>query len=135
MAKAPKDFYSDKLQPFVTSVLSRNLSPTSVLDDPSEEGSEQATRLRMLAKIQRNMSLFVGGGTHLVEPEEVVRLKQSDLDRLEALASKRLARQMKQKDIFEVNIISVRTVIDKGKIRSRVHEVRPKGFHFALCVI
>ena len=93
MATAPKDFYSDKLQPFVASLLSRNLS------------------------------LFVGSGTKLVESEEVVRLKQSDLDRLEALANKRLARQMKHKDIFEVNIVCVRTVIDKGRVRSRVHEV------------
>lgn len=123
MATAPKDFYSEKLQPFVASVLARNLSPTSVLDDV-EEGSEQATRLKLLAKIQRNLSLFVGGGTKLVEPEEVVRLKQSDLDRLETLANKRLARQMKTKDVFEINIISVRTVTDKGRMRSRVHEVR-----------
>ena len=124
MATAPKDFYSDKLQPFVASVLSRNLSPTSVLDDPSEVGSEQATRLKLLSKIQRNLSLFVGGGTKLVEPEEVVRLKQSDLDRLEALANQRLAKQMKHKDVFEVNVVSVRTVTDKGRMRSRVHEVR-----------
>ena len=123
MATAPKDFYSDKLQPFVASLLSRNLSPTSVLDDTSEEGSEQATRLKLVSKIQRNLSLFVGSGTKLVESEEVVRLKQSDLDRLEALANKRLARQMKHKDIFEVNIVCVRTVIDKGRVRSRVHEV------------
>ena len=59
----------------------------------------------------------------LVEPEEVVRLKQSDLDRLETLANKRLARQAKHKDIFEVNIVSVRAVTDKGRMRSRVHEV------------
>jgi hypothetical protein len=123
MATAQKDFYSDKLQPFVASVLSRNLSPTSLLDDPSKEGSEQATRLKLLSKIQRNLSLFVGGGTKLVEPEEVVRLKQSDLDRLEALANKRLARQMKHKEVFEVNVVSVRTVTDKGRMRSRVHEV------------
>jgi len=124
MATAPKDFYSDKLQPFVASVLSRNLSPTSVLDDPSEAGSEQATRLKLLSKIQRNLSLFVGGGTKLVESEEVVRLKQSDLDRLEALANLRLAKQMRHKDVFEINVISVRTVTDKGRMRSRVHEVR-----------
>jgi len=124
MASAPKDFYSDKLQPFVASVLSRNLSPTSILDDPSDAGSEQATRLKLLSKIQRNLSLFVGGGTKLVELEEVVRLKQSDLDRLEALANLRLAKQMRHKDVFEINVISVRTVTDKGRMRSRVHEVR-----------
>lgn len=124
MATAPKNFYSDKLQPFVANVLSRNLSPVTVLDDP-EERSEEATRLKLLARVERNLSLLVGAGTRLVEPEEVVRLKQSDLDRLEVLAQKRKAKLMKQKDTFEVNIVSVRTVTDKGRMRSRVHEVRP----------
>ena len=123
MATAPKNFYSDKLQPFVANVLSRNLSPDTVLDD-LEERSEEATRLKLLARVERNLSLLVGAGTKLVEPEEVVRLKQSDLDRLEGLAQKRKAKLMKQKDTFEVNIVSVRTVIDKGRMRSRVHEVR-----------
>jgi hypothetical protein len=122
MAAAPKDFYSEKLQPFMASALSRNLSPTSVLDD-GPEGSEQATRLKLLAKLERNLSLFVGAATKLVEREEVVRLSQADLDRLEMLAKKRLARNLKPKDIFEVNIVSVRTVVDKGRMRSRVHEV------------
>jgi hypothetical protein len=122
MAAAPKDFYSDKLQPFMASLLSRNLSPTSVLD--SGQSSKQATRLKLLAKLERNMSLFVGSATKLVEQEEVVRLSQADLDRLEMLAKKRHARQVRMRDIFDVNIVSVRTVTDKGRVRSRVHEVR-----------
>lgn len=122
MAAAPKDFYSEKLQPFMASVLSRNLSPTSVLEE-GDEGSEQATRLKLLMKLERNLSLFVGSATKLVEREEVVRLSQSDLDRLEMLAQQRQARLNKVKDIFEVNIVSVRAVTDKGRMRSRVHEV------------
>ncbi|TFK43508.1 hypothetical protein BDQ12DRAFT_182861 [Crucibulum laeve] len=119
MAAAPKDFYSQKLQPFVASMLSRNLSPTSVFDDAS---TEQATRLKMLAKVERNLSLFLGAATKLSEREEVVRLTQSDLDRLDVLAKKRQKRQAKAKDFFEVNIVGVRTVVDKGRMRSRVHE-------------
>ncbi|KAJ7890777.1 hypothetical protein B0H13DRAFT_2039725 [Mycena leptocephala] len=122
MAAAPKDFYSDKLQPFMASVLARNISPTSVFDDGSE-GSEQALRLRLLAKAERNLSLFVGSATKLAEKEEVVRLTQVDLDRLESAARKRQAKNLEAvKDIFEVNIVSVRTVVDKGRVRSRVHE-------------
>ncbi|THV08533.1 hypothetical protein K435DRAFT_642163 [Dendrothele bispora CBS 962.96] len=121
MASAPKDFYSDKLQPFAAAMLSRNLSPTSVFDDNSE-ASEQATRLKFLARIERNFSLFLGAATKLVEREEVVRLSQADLDRLETLSKKREARNLKRKDIFDVNIISVRTVVDKGRVRSRAHE-------------
>ena len=120
LAAAPKDFYSQKLQPFVAAVLARNISPTSVLDDGP---AEQATRKRLLAKVERNLSLFVGAATKLVEHEDVVRLSQVDLDRLEMLAQKRQAKLAKARDYFEVNITCVRTVVDKGRMRSRVHEV------------
>ncbi|KAG7449198.1 uncharacterized protein BT62DRAFT_669297 [Guyanagaster necrorhizus] len=119
MAAASKDFYSDKLQPFLTAVLSRNLSSTSPFD---EENGEEATRMKLLAKLERNLSMFLGAATKLTEPEEVVRLGQAELDRLEELARKRQARNMRKRDIFEVNIISVRTVVDKGRMRSRIHE-------------
>lgn len=119
LAAAPKDFYSQKLQPFVAAALARNLSPSSVLDDGP---AEQATRKRLLAKVERNLSLFVGGATKLVEHEDVVRLSQVDLDRLEMLAQKRQAKLAKARDYFEVNITCVRTVVDKGRMRSRVHE-------------
>lgn len=125
MAAAPKDFYSEKLQPFMAAMLSRNLSPTSVFDgDP--ENSETATRMKLLNKLERNLALFMGSATKLIEPEEVVRLTQADLDRLEEATRKRQARNLKeQKDIFEVNIVGVRTVIDRGRVRSRAHEVCP----------
>jgi hypothetical protein len=124
MAAAPKDFYSDKLQPFMASALSRNISPSSVFDD-GPNASEQALRLRLLAKAERNLSLFIGAATKIVEQEEVVRLTQVDLDRLESLAKKRQAKNIEAtREIFEVNIVSVRTVVDKGRVRSRVHEVR-----------
>ncbi|KAH9482684.1 PX domain-containing protein [Psilocybe cubensis] len=119
MAAAPKDFYSLKLQPFVGAVLARNITQGSVLDDAE---SEQASRKRLLAKVERNLSLFVNAATKLVEPEEVVRLSQADLDRLEVLSRKRQRRLAKDRDSFEVNIVSVRTVVDKGRMRSRAHE-------------
>ncbi|KAG6844897.1 hypothetical protein H0H87_002596 [Tephrocybe sp. NHM501043] len=125
MAAAPKDFYSEKLQPFVASALSRNLSPTSVLEDGDPDASgEQAARKKLLARVERNLALFVGAAIKLVENEQVVRLNQSDLDRLEALARKRMAKASKTKIVFEVNVIGVRTVVDKGRMRSRAHEAR-----------
>ncbi|KAL0950036.1 hypothetical protein HGRIS_010044 [Hohenbuehelia grisea] len=121
MAAAPKDFYSEKLQPFMGAMLSRNFSPNSVLDE-GPEATEHATRMKLLGKLERNLSMFLGGATKLVEREEVVRLNQSDLDRLERISKKRQARLAKHREIFEVNIVSVRTVIDKGRVRSRAHE-------------
>ncbi|KAF9485334.1 hypothetical protein BDN70DRAFT_871354 [Pholiota conissans] len=119
MAAAPKDFYSLKLQPFVNAVVARNITSGSVIDDGE---SVQKSRKKLLAKIERNLSLFINAATKLAEPEEVVRLSQTDLDRLEILAKKRQARLAKAKDFFEVNIIGVRTVVDRGRMRSRAHE-------------
>lgn len=120
MAAAPKDFYSQKLQPFVNAVLARNISPTTVLDDGK---SEKATRKKLLAKVERNFSLLINAATKLVEPEEVVRLTQADLDRLETLSRRRQEQLAKKKNFFDVNIVGVRTVVEKGRMRSRAHEV------------
>ncbi|KAG6916096.1 hypothetical protein DXG01_008423 [Tephrocybe rancida] len=123
MAAAPKDFYSEKLQPFVASALSRNLSSTSVLDDSDNNNADQAARKKLMARVERNLALFVGSAIKLVENEQVVRLNQSDLDRLETLARKRLAKVSKTtRIVFDINIIGVKTVVDKGRMRSRAHE-------------
>ena len=120
LAAADESFYSDKLQVFVASALSRNISTSSLLEDESDP---KAPRLKLLDKVERNLALFFSAGTKIVEPEEVVRLNQSDLDRLERLAKNHLARLAKHRDMFEVNIVCVRTVTDKGRVRSRLHEV------------
>jgi hypothetical protein len=122
LSAAPKDFFPEKLQPFIASLLSRNLSPTNALDD-SPADDEEATRLKLLGKAEKHLSLLLGSATKLVEKEDVVRLTQADLDRLAMLARKRQARQQNIKIVFDVNIISVRTVTDKGRVRSKVHEV------------
>lgn len=120
LAAADQTFYSEKLQVFVASALARNISPSSLIEDESDP---KGARLKLLDKVERNLTLFFSASTKLVEPEEVVRLNQSDLDRLERLAKSRLARLAKHRDVFSVNIICVRTVTDKGRVRSRLHEV------------
>jgi hypothetical protein len=131
MASAPKNFYSQKLQPFASSVISRNLSATSVLDDDEAEArGDQASQKKLFLKIQRHLSLFLGAATRLVENEELVRLTQVDLDRLETLTKRRQARMKKNRDTFEINIVSVRSVVDKGRVRSRVHDVSDVSVSF-----
>jgi hypothetical protein len=120
MAVAPKDFYSQKLQPFVAVLINRGLTPTSALDD---EVDGDALQKKILQRMERNLSLFLGSAMKLVEPEEVVRLTQADLNRLEALTAQREKRRANTKDSFDVNIVSVRTVHEKGRLRNRVHEV------------
>ena len=127
LATAPKDFFPDKLQPFMANLLSRNFSSASPLDtDP--ENSEEATRAKLLTKLEKHFSVLITAGTKLVEPEDVVRLTQKDLDRLEMLAKKRAARERRLKDLFEVNVVCVRTVVEKKRVRSKAHEV-PIYFH------
>ena len=123
LSAAPKNFFPDKLQPFISSILSRNLSPTNVMDDSTGD-EEEATRLKLLGKAEKHLTLLLGSATKLAEAEEVVRLTQADLDRLETLAKRRRARQQRTKNTFEVNIVCIRTVTDKGRVRSKVHEVR-----------
>ena len=124
--EAPKNFFPDKLQPFVASVLSKNLSPTSIMDEDVDQIGEasKSTRKKLMIKAERSLSILVSSGIKLVEPEQVVRLSQADLNRLEAIAKSRLAREHKSKDAIDVNIICVRTVVSKGRVRSRAHDVR-----------
>jgi hypothetical protein len=121
LASAQKDFFPDKVQPFISSLLSRNLNSTPILDD---ESADSAGTAKLIAKAERSFALFLNYAIKTVEKEETVRLSQSDLDRLEAIARKRHAKLMKTKDVFEVNIVCVRTVVDRGRVRSKAHEVR-----------
>lgn len=122
LAAAPKDFFSDKLQPFMANLLSRNFSSASPLDtDPAL--SEEATRAKLMIKLEKNFSMLITSGTKLAEEEDVVRLTQKDLDRLEMLAKKRAAKEKKLKDMFEVNVVCVRSVVEKKRVRSKAHEV------------
>ncbi|KZS97595.1 hypothetical protein SISNIDRAFT_405952 [Sistotremastrum niveocremeum HHB9708] len=122
LAAAPKDFFPSKLQPFLSSLLSRNLGfADNPLRNPDEE-SDEHTRAKIIAKLEKQLGLLLSSATKLVEPEEVVRLTQSDLDRLEKIAKKRQEKAKKVRDVFEINVICVRTVSVKGRVRSKVHE-------------
>ncbi|KAM6495865.1 protein of unknown function in PX-proteins (DUF3818) domain containing protein [Amanita muscaria] len=118
---APKDFYFAKLQPFVASILARQFASEDALDwDAEPKPDDPQRRSRIVAKLERSLAMILGAATKLVEPEQVVRLSQSDLDKLEKLSKRRV--RVKKEDVFDVNIVCVRTVVDRGRVRSRVHE-------------
>lgn len=123
LASAPKDFFPNKLQPFLDSLLSRNLSSEIQLfpTEEVEEELEQAGKQKILEKLERYMCLLLGGATKLVEREEVVRLTQKDLERLERIA-RRNARRYERRKVFDVNIVCVRNVVERGRVRNRSHE-------------
>lgn len=132
LATAPKDFFPEKLQPVIASLLSRNFTSVDFLEEDPEKVEEE-TRRKILSKVGKQLSLVIGSATKLVEREEVVRLTQADLNRLEMLAKKRQAKHSKREDVFEVNIVCIRAVVDKGRVRSKVHEVRPFSM-YAQCI-
>jgi hypothetical protein len=126
LATAPKDFFPSKLQPFADSLLSRNLSSELTLfpEENPDADDEQKGTAKALAKIEKHMALLLGSAIKLVEDEEVVRLTQRDLDRLEAGVRKRERRQDRSKaGQFNVNVICVRNISEKGRVRKRHHEV------------
>lgn len=124
LASAPKDFFPHKVQPFLASLLSRNLSASSPFEQEGQsEEVEQATRSKFVSKIQKQLTLLLVSAVKLREQEDVVRLTQDDLNRLEKLARRHRAREARLKESFDVNVIGVKTVIDHGRVRSKVHEV------------
>lgn len=123
LAAAPKDFFPSRLQPFITSILSRNISfADNPLNDPDEE-TEAHAQEKAFQKLEKHFAFILGSATKLVEKEEVVRLSQADLTRLETLAQRRRDRAQKTRSVFEVNVVCVRSVTEKGRVRSKVHEV------------
>ena len=61
--------------------------------------------------------MLLASATKLVEPVEVMRRSQADLNRLEVLARKRGGGEMRLKDSLDVNGICVRTVSEKKRMR------------------
>ncbi|CUA70220.1 PX domain-containing protein YPR097W [Saccharomyces cerevisiae S288c] [Rhizoctonia solani] len=125
LAAAPKDFFPNKLQPFIASVVARNLSSaTNLLESDSEAQANDGQQ--MLNKAEKHLALLLGAAMKLVEDEEVVRLSQADLARIEKAAERRRrkaeAAGNKRPEVFDVNVIAVRAITDKGRVRSKVHE-------------
>ncbi|KAG8890630.1 hypothetical protein FRB98_007185 [Tulasnella sp. 332] len=121
---APKNFFPLKLQPFFDSLISRNLTGGyNATLTANEEDAEELGRQKFLNKIEKQLTLVLGSSIKLTEKEDVVRLNQNDLDRLEAIAKKRREKLARSgKDIFEINVVAVRSVVEKKKIRNRAHD-------------
>ncbi|KAG8721485.1 hypothetical protein FRC08_012618 [Ceratobasidium sp. 394] len=126
LAAAPKDFFPNKFQPFVASVVARNLSSATNLLEGEE--TQTGDGQQILNKAEKHLALLLGAAMKLSENEEVVRLSQADLARIERAAERRrrkaaaAAGGAARAEIFDVNVVAVRAVTDKGRVRSKVHE-------------
>lgn len=76
------------------------------------------------------MTLLLGSALKLEGGEEVVRIGQEDLRLLEEDARRRVgnkAMNLEEGGTFAIDVIGVRGVAEKGRVRSRSHEVRRFG--------
>lgn len=98
-----------------------------------DELKEAQERKKLWVKVEKHLALMFGLGIKLTNGEEVVRIGQAELKRLEALQEERKRKWMEkhggqqydeaQATGFEVNVIGVRLVVEKGRVRNRSHEV------------
>jgi hypothetical protein len=171
LATASPTFWSQKVQPFLSSFLqTTGYTRQSSLSEEEqrmaeslmtkEEKAEVEERKKMWAKVEKHMGLMVGVGVKVMGGEEVVRIGQSELRRLEMMQEERRRKWMERHAgemqmvggpgqsegqggasgsggvavtagsgsapepiSFEVNVIGVRLVQEKHRVRNKSHEV------------
>ncbi|KAJ9110469.1 hypothetical protein QFC19_001595 [Naganishia cerealis] len=155
LANAPPTFWYQKVQPFLTSFLAisqSRLSPAvmAVNTDQSESSPSNAgfpepdltllsedelkeynERKKIWDKVTKNLAMLFGTGVRLKGGEEVVRIGQKELNRLEEQAEARRRKFKEREKVgtgFDVNVICVRTVTEKGRVRNRSHDVSSEIF-------
>ncbi|WWC60567.1 uncharacterized protein I303_103141 [Kwoniella dejecticola CBS 10117] len=145
LATAPPSFWAQKVQPFLSSFLATtgvSSHSNSTLSEQEkqfmeslmtkEERKEIQEKKKLWIKIEKHLSLMFGIGIKLTSGEEVVRIGQSELRRLEQIQEERRKKWLEKHPQnqagmdptqgFEVNVVGVRVVVEKGRVRSRSHE-------------
>ncbi|KAK8865647.1 hypothetical protein IAR55_000792 [Kwoniella newhampshirensis] len=150
LASAPTTFWSAKVQPFLSSFLTTTgIAAHATMTDQErevqeslmtkEEKKEVQERKKLWAKVEKHLALMFGVGIKLTSGEEVVRIGQSELRRLEEMQQERRRKWMERHGgpprpdgqggpgaelpvAFEVNVVGVRMVVEKGRVRNKSHE-------------
>jgi hypothetical protein len=130
LAAAPPTFWPLKVQPTLSQFLALSLAPSAIpfLDDDPTLASEAAKRRKIFDKLEKHMTLLLGAALKIEGGEEVVRIGQEDLRLLEEDTQRRAGKMKVIDDAeegFEIDVIGVRGVAEKGRVRSRSHEVSP----------
>lgn len=143
LATAPPSFWSQKVQPFLSSFLATTgVATHSTLTQEDQEIAESLMskdekkeaedRRKMWNKVEKHLGLMIGVGVKLTSGEEVVRIGQSELRRIEeaqAARKRKWAEKHSHQETFtfDVNVVGVRVVSEKGRMRSKSHEVGSTG--------
>ncbi|EST06207.1 protein of unknown function DUF3818, PX-associated [Kalmanozyma brasiliensis GHG001] len=129
LRSAPSNFFADKVQVFFDKFLERNISGT-------DDRDESTKRRRLTNKLEKYFVLLMGSAIKVKGiGEDVVRISERDRTKMDAVESRRKAalgraagsRRDSEDDAagssgFDINVVSVRNVVTKGRIRSRAHE-------------
>lgn len=135
LVNCPPTFFSHKLQPFVYSFVSRNISD-------SDDRDEDTQRKKIAGKIEKQLGLIMSAAIKLTENggrEEVVRIDDDGSAAAAVPASQQgqfapkppgsAARPVgspapppKQDQSFSINVVSVRNTVVKGRVRNKTHE-------------
>lgn len=128
----PPTFFSHKLQPFVYSFVSRNISS-------SDERASQTKRKRIAGKVEKHLGLVMSAAIKLTEnggKEEVVRIEDDGSMHTGAPATQQpsgaalvgmkrrgpLTKLERADEEFSINVVSVRNRQTKGRMRIKRHE-------------
>lgn len=114
--QAPKDFFSNKVQVFVERMLERNIISVS-------EGDESPSGISgMLRRSEKYLSMLIGSALRVRGvQEEIVRINDQDRQRLSALDAQRKSALGQTNAKASINIVGVRTVVERGIVRSSSH--------------
>ncbi|KAM0789993.1 hypothetical protein ACM66B_005323 [Microbotryomycetes sp. NB124-2] len=135
LASSPPTFFSHKLQPFVYSFVQRNIST-------SDDREQDTKRKRVSSKFEKHLGLVMSAAIKLVENdgrEEVVRVEDdghvtaglpaTQIKRFEPVAGRSDNKRGSTSGVpgpkeeeFSINIVSVRNVVVKGRVRNKSHE-------------
>ncbi|GAA5978325.1 hypothetical protein JCM11641_004657 [Rhodosporidiobolus odoratus] len=136
----PPTFFSHKLQPFVYSFVSRNISS-------SDDREVDTKRKRIAGKVEKHLGLVMSAAIKLTENdgrEEVVRIEDDGQLHTGVPASQQgratppgglggiglgggrkrgqLTQTEDKEAEFSINVVSVRNIVVKGRVRSKTHE-------------
>ncbi|SNX82586.1 uncharacterized protein MEPE_01292 [Melanopsichium pennsylvanicum] len=140
LRSAPPNFFADKVQVFFDKFLERNISST-------DDRDESTKRRKLTNKLEKYFVLLMGSAIKVKDiGEDVVRISEQDRLKMSAVESRRKAalgraaaspksnRKSLDDDAastssstspgfgFDINVVSVRTVVTKGRLRNRAHE-------------
>ncbi|WFD32726.1 hypothetical protein MSPP1_003776 [Malassezia sp. CBS 17886] len=115
-ADAPPDFFPGKVQVFVNQLLQRNL----ILVDGLESGASS-----LLSRLEKYLCLLLSSALRVVpDGEDIVRISETDRERLSAMEAQvdaaRGAQARGSAASMDVNVVCVRSVVERGRLRNRV---------------